>query len=471
MFKKALFLGMIGFLVSLTAIYINMPEPEISSADSSSLSYEDGIDGWISFGNILAQNINEAFAMRDNFFVSMFVRKATEETNLSNQPEVIITEEDKTIFWTNGTGRTGTKYTGLQNTNNRKYTIRDSVTIIETEIISTNKELIGYLYLAIQNKPNVKEFTEKGWQFYGHVLSTSNDIRGYVDDRDNAGIKNYIDRVTKKEDIINLTILGSDRTVVWNINNSNIGWIEQERGNESEDKFYFSQPVNYQGREVANIHFLIKLPEKRSVASSGLVVKLKEILKFKNLTIPLVSFVILFLAGSVLIKSAPAVKAKRGVSGKSSPELQNKIQILKEEIENLERTKADVMEEVAKKQKVQKDLEEEIKNLTEKKENISAEIETATAAAAEAAEAAAATPTPEETEVSEEEEKSEEDLLFDRLLGEDGKSDTKKKEELELTQRIVAKRREEIALSGKIEARRKELLKLEQDIEKFKNNQ
>ncbi|MEJ2356288.1 MAG: hypothetical protein P8Y62_10415, partial [candidate division WOR-3 bacterium] len=276
-------------------------------------------------------------------------------------------------------------------------------------------------------------------------LSTSNDIRGYVDERNSAGIKNYIDRVTKKEGIINLTILGSDRTVVWNINNSNIGWIEQERGKESEDKFYFSQPINYQGRELANIHFLIKLPEKRSIASSGLVMKLKEIFKFKNLTIPIVSFVILFLTGSVLIKSAPAGKAPKGVSGKSSPELQNKIQVLKEEIENLERTKADVMEEVAKKQKVHKDLEEEIKNLTEQKENISAEVETAT-------EAAAAKPTPEVvTGVSEKEEKSEEDLLFDRILGEYRKIDTKKKEELDLTKRIVSKRREEIALWGKIE--------------------
>ena len=242
---------------------------------------------------------------------------------------------------------------------------------------------------------------------------------------------------------------------------------QARRGKESEDKFYFSQPINYQGRELANIHFLIKLPEKRSVASGNLVVKFKEIFQFKNLTIPLVSFVVFFLVGSILVKSAPAGKVPKGASGKSSPGLENKVQVLKEEIENLERTKTDVIEEVAKKQKVQKDLEEEIKNLTEQKENISAEVETATAAAA-----AAATTTPEgATEAVVEEEKSEEDLLFDRLLGEDGKSDAKKKEELELTQRIVAKRREEIALSGKIEARRKELLKLEQDIEKQKNNQ
>ncbi|MEJ2567606.1 MAG: hypothetical protein P8Z50_01810, partial [candidate division WOR-3 bacterium] len=379
MFKKALFLGIIGFLVSLFAVYLNMPEPEISSHSSGSLSYEDGIDGWISFGNILSQNISEAFAMKDNFFVSMFVRKATEDPNLSNKPEVIITEGNKTIFWTNGTRRAGTKYTGLQNTNNKKYLIRDSVSIVETEIISNNKELIGYLYLIIQNKPDVKEFAEKGWQFYGHVLSTSNDIRSYVDERNSSGIKNYIDRVTKKEDIINLTILGADRTVVWNINNSDIRWIEEENGKESKDKFYFSQPINYQGREVANIHFLVKLPEKQAVASNNFIIKLKEILKFKNLTIPLVSFVIFFLIGSILIKSAPAGKIPKGVSGKSSPELQNKIQVLKEEIENLEKTKADVIEEVAKKQKVQKDLEKEIKNLTEQKENISAEVETATA--------------------------------------------------------------------------------------------
>jgi len=460
MFKKALFLGIIGFFVSLIAVYLNTPEQKVSSQSSDSLSYEDGIDGWISFGNILAQNINEAFAMKDNFFVSMFVKKATEESNLSNKPEVIVTENNKTIFWTNGSRREGTKYTELENTNNKKYMIKDSVSVVETEIISSNKEIIGYLYLSIQNKPNVKEFAEKGWQFYGHVLSTSNDIRGYVDDRNNSGIKNYIDRVTKKDDIINLAIMGSDRTVVWNINNSNIGWIEQERGKESEDKFYFSQPINYQGRELASIHFLIKLPEKRSGASSSLVIKLKEISKFKNLTIPLASFVIFFLVGSILVKSAPAGKIPKGDFGKSGPGLENKIQVLKEEIENLEKTKADVMEEVAKKQKVQKDLEEEIKNLTEQKENVSAELATATAVKPE-----------ESIETMKEEEKSEEDILFDRLLGEDSKSDSKKKEELELTQRIVAKRREEIALSGKIEAKRKELLKLEQDIEKHKNNQ
>jgi hypothetical protein len=449
MFKKALFLGIIGFLVSLITIYVTMPEQEFGS-----LSYEDGIDGWISFGNIVAQNINEAFAMKDDFYISMFVRKIMEDINLSNKPEIIVTEENKTIFWTNGAKRAETKYTGLQQkTNNNKYLIKDSLSIVETEIIS-NKEVIGYLYLEIQNKPGVKEFAKQGWQFYGHVLSTSNDIRGYVDERNSSGIKNYIDRVTKKEDIINLTILRADKTTVWNINNSNVRWVEQERGKESGDNFYFSLPINYQGRELANIHFLIKLPEKRVIASNNYVIKLKEIFKFKNLTILLVSFVILFLAGSILIKSGPAGKTQKGDFNKSGPGLQNKIQVLKEEIENLEQTKADVIEEVAKKQKVQKDLEEEIKNLTEQKENISFEAETAAPIT-----------------TASEEEKSEEDILFDKLLGEDSKGDAQKKEELELTQRIVAKRREEIALSGKIEARRKELLKLEQDIEKHKNNQ
>ncbi len=454
MFKKALFLGIIGFFLSLITIYVTMPEQEFTSQRFDSLSYEDGIDGWISFGNILAQNINEAFAMKDDLFISMLIRKTMEEINLSNKPEIIITEGNRTIFWTNGIRGVGTKYTGLQQrTNNKKYLIRDSFSIVETEIISNNKEVIGYLYLEIQNKPDVKEFAEQGWQFYGHVLATSNDIRGYVADRNSSEIRNYIDKATKKENIINLTILGENKTIVWNINNSDVGWIEQEKGKESEDKFYFSQPVNYQGRELASIHFLIKLPEKKE-AGSNLITKIKGLFESKYLMLSFVSFVVFSLVGSILSKPISAGKIDKKASGKSSPELQNKIQLLKEEIEKLKETKEGVIEDIAKKQKVQKDLEEEIKNLTEKKESISAEAETVMA-----------------TMPAETEKKSEEDILFDKLLGENSKSDVQKKEELELTQRIVAKRREEIALSGKIEAKRKELLKLEQDIEKFKNNQ
>jgi len=67
------------------------------------------------------------------------------------------------------------------------------------------------------------------------------------------------------------------------------------------------------------------------------------------------------------------------------------------------------------------------------------------------------------------EEESEESLLFDDLLGENSKKNAQKKEEIELTQRIVSKRREEIDLSGKIESRRRELLELEQKIEKLKD--
>ena len=115
------------------------------------------------------------------------------------------------------------------------------------------------------------------------------------------------------------------------------------------------------------------------------------------------------------------------------------------------------MEEVAKKQKTQKDLEKEIEALKTKKVTMPTKAELETAATATKA------------ETKEEKEKSEEELLFDKLLGTDSKTSAKKKEELELTQRIVAKRREEIALSGKIESRRKELLKLEQDIQKKQN--
>ena len=45
-----------------------------------------------------------------------------------------------------------------------------------------------------------------------------------------------------------------------------------------------------------------------------------------------------------------------------------------------------------------------------------------------------------------------------------------KREELELTQRIVKKRREEIILSQRVEAKRKEELALERKIEALKKN-
>jgi len=453
MFKKGLIFGLFGFLISLGTIYISLPEKEIASQEFSALKYENGINGWISFGNILKENIGEAFASKDELFVSMFMWKTMEPIRLSNKPEIIVAEENQSIFWTNGAEKTGTKYTGWEEKNNKNFLIRDSLSIVKIDITSSNKKIAGYLYLITKNKPNLKEFTNIGWQYYGHVLSTSNTIRGYVDDRNSSGIKNYIDKVTKKEDIINLTILADDKTVIWDMNNSNIGkkmqagWIEQEKGKKKDDRFYFSQPVTYQGTNIADIHFLIKEPKKKQASSiRNFTLKLKEIFKFKNLMIPVISFIILSLVGSVLSKTGPEAVTKKGAFAKSGPGLQNKIQVLKEEIEQLETTKANVMEDVAKKQKTQKDLKKEIELLKSKKESIPAQATTTTA---------------------EKEDKSEEALLFDKLLGADSKTSAQKKEELELTQRIVAKRREEIALSGTIETRRKELMKLEQEIEKL----
>ena len=165
------------------------------------------------------------------------------------------------------------------------------------------------------------------------------------------------------------------------------------------------------------------------------------------------------MGGTLSKTAAPGVKISKGEFAKSGPGMENKVQSLKEEIEQLEATKADVMEVVAKKQKEHKDLEKEIESLKTKKVTMpsKAELETGTAK------------TTGKAMTKEEKEKSEEDLLFDKLLGASSKKPSaKKKEELELTQRIVAKRREEIALSGTIETRRKELMKLEQQIGKLK---
>lgn len=461
MLKKGLIFGLIGFVISFVTVFAVLPEQESNSEEVSPLKYNDGINGWISFGNILAENIREAYEMRDDFYISMFVEKVIEEINLSNKPELIITEENKTIFWTNGSENTGTKYTGFEE-NNRNFLIKDSQSIIEVEITSNNEELTGYLYLIIQNEPNPKEFFNMGWQYYGYVLATSNTLRDYVNNRNSSGIRSYIDKVTKKQDLNNLTILSDDNTVIWDRNSSNIGkkmqngWMEEEKGKKKDDRFYFSQPVTYQGSNIADVHILTKVPVKRqSSFVASFMGRLTGLFKFKYLMIYVISFVVLYFTGNTLSRAGPAAKMSKASFKKSSPGLQNKIQQLKEEVEKLESTKDEVMEEVAKKQKVKKDLENEIEQLKTQKESIPAEAAVATEV--------------KEGEAVKEEEKSEEELLFDNLLGNGGKGSAQKKEELELTQRIVAKRREEIALSGKIETRRKELMKLEENIEKLKN--
>jgi hypothetical protein len=453
MFKKGLIFGMLGFLISFVSINLISTDKKVTTQESGSLTYEDGIDGWISFGTILEESIKEAFLNEDDFFVSMFIWKTMER--IPEKPEIIVTKEDNSIFWTNGSAEKGTKYTGWeQKGNSNNFLISESLSKVKIDILSNDRTVAGHLYIVIQNKTGPKEFDILGWRNYGSVLASSNTIRGYVTDRNGAGIKSFVDKVTKKEDILNLTVLSANGTVIWDINNANSGWISKEKDKNEPDRFYLSFPVEYEERKIADIHFLVKFPvEKGSSFFANVIARIESIFKPTYLMISFISFLILFVAGGVLSKSAPAqgAKLKKGALGKGTPGLENKIQSLKEEIEDLENTKAQVMEEVAKKQKVQKDLENEIGLLEKKKEAIPVQV---------AVEGGV-----EETE----EEGSEESLIFDDLLGEKSKKSAQKKEELEVTQRIVAKRREEIDLSGKVEARRKELLELERKIDNLKS--
>jgi hypothetical protein len=457
MFKKGLIFGLLGFFISLVSVNSTSTDKNVATLEAGSLRYEDGINGWISFGTILEESINEAFLNEDDFFVSMFMWKTMER--LPEKPEIIVTGKDNLIFWTSGSAGKGTEYTGWpQRENNKDFLIGESLSKIKINIFSDKTTIAGYLFLEIQNKPDPKEFDIMGWKNYGAVISSSNTIRSNISERNVAGIKSFVDKVTKRDDILKLTILSGNETVIWDINNADIGkkiqgggWINQEKDKNEPDRFYLSFPVEYEERKIADIHFLVKLPIGKGPSFfAKIIFKFKNLLKPAYLKVSLISFLIFFILGGVLSKAAPVAGGKI-VKAKGIPGLENKIQALKEEIENLETTKAEVMEEVAKKQKVQKDLENEIELLSKKKETVSTEATF-------------------ETETEEiEEEKTEESLLFDDLLGEKGKTNAKKKEELEITQRIVAKRREEIDLSGKVESRRKELLELERKIENLKN--
>jgi len=458
MFKKGFIFGLLGFFVSFITISLTSTDKKSTPQGSVSFTYKDGINGWISFGNILEENISQAFLSKDDLFVSMFMWKTMEPIRIPDKPKIIITDENNSIFWTNSTEQKGTTYTGWkQGGKDQNVLTSGALSIVKIDIISNDRRVSGYLYLEIENKPNPKDFTVAGWQYYGSVFSSSNDIRSYVANEDRLGIKNFVDKVTKKEDIINLTILAKNNIVIWDTDNAKIGkklqnggWISQEKNKNESDRFYFSIPIKYQDRELADIHFLIKLPSPEgNTYLSGIIGKIKNLFRPKRLVPSVIAFLIFFFVGGVLSKGGGGgTTVVKKVSAKGTPGLENKIQQLKEEIEQLEETKANVMEVVAKKQKTQKDISMEIEALEKKKESIPAEVAVGMGPLAG-------------------EEESEESLLFDDLLGEKGKTNAQKKEELELTQRIVAKRREEIDISGKIESRRRELLDLEQKIEKL----
>ena len=360
MFKKGFIFGLLGFLVSLLVIHLTSDDKKISSGGFSSLSYADGMDGWVSFGNILEENFRDALLNEDPIFIEMFILKVMNPINLPNKPEIIITEDNNTIFWTDGNQKKGTLYEEWEGRDdNGNVLVSDSISIVRIRIFSSSRRIAGYLYLEIKNRPNPKDFAINGWQYYGSVLAASNTIRGNVAISNRSGIRDYINKVTVKDKIIHLTILGNDNKLIWDKDDNsavgktleNGGWINQEKNKNEISRFYYEKSVMQQERRIANIHFLVEIPssEKAGFVSS-LMAKAKNILIPKNLIPSLIAFFVLFFAGITLSKGAATQSTTPRRSSAGSSGLQNQIEQLKEDINNLEETKADITEEVAKEQ-------------------------------------------------------------------------------------------------------------------------
>lgn len=471
MFKRGLIFGLLGFLITLGTIYFTSPDKDAFSQRFGTLTYKDGINGWKSLGRVITLNINEALFNEDYLFVSMFMMKTMER--ISGKPDIVITKEDNSVFWSNIGQKSGTKYKGWDPKETQvNYYTKDSLSKIKLQV-NLNEKVAGYLYLILKIEPNPKSFALVGWKNYGSVLAYSNRIREDIAVKNQSGIKEFINSVTEKSNFIHLTALDAEKKVIWDMENEKTDkmaeetWIEREEDKNKPDRFYFSFPIDYQGKEVGQIHFLVDLPARKATSSlqNKIIATLKNLFIPQNLMLPGISFLIFFLAGSLLGKSSSKVTVsketteKEGLSPEEIDRLETQRDYLKEEIKELEKEDEKVTEEIARKQKMKKDLESEIELLEEKKETALAEAEQ------EARELE------EESEEIQEEEQPEEVLLFEDLLGEKSKEKAEKKEELELTQRIVAKRREEIALSGKVEAKRKELMELEKKIGKLKEQE
>ncbi len=443
MFKKGLVFGIIGFAISFGTLFF-FSKPGIAKKKVIKPTYNEGVNGWLSFSELLSSKIGEPVALNDDLFISMLMEEIM--GRIPNPPVITITGKNHSILWYSESEEQGKEYSGQKVSGDEKFVkVRDSVVIEIGSPIKLEGKTVGYQYIDIEikNKPNPRSFALAGWRNYASLLAYS--VREGV--AKNKVDSNMMSDVSNRSDLLHLTILSIDKTILWDKNKAQVGkkykmgWIEEAKTEEKNtDESYFSLPVEFQGKKVGETYFLINLPITKEIAITKELIP-KALLTKKNLIFPIASFVILFLIGGLLSRATAGTKAVKLLGEKE--DLESLIQDLKKESKRLEERKDGLTSEIAGKQKVKKDLENEVQSVEEKIESIMSKAFEKTS-------------------------EGEEEALFANLFGEEGVKGSQRKEELELAQRVVEKRREEIALSGSIESKRKELVELERKIERLK---
>lgn len=452
--KKRVFFGIIGFLISFFSLFFYIG-PVTSSKDAKEITYEDAINGWLSFGDILSLKLSEPVSLNDEIFVSILMEEFI--TNISEEPRITITRNNHIILWDTVPGNIRKKYTGWKiSSNEQEYEVTDSISLVGTPI-KVEGVKVGYVYIRFGNISAPQDILHAGWKNYASILSYS--IREEISSKNISKISKTIKKTSERDYLKELTVLALDKTILFDMDKTQIGkdfikgWIDKSKTDkESLGNSYIYIPVDFQGKKTGEIHFLIASPTISTTAKEKAIFGIFPLSLFKinNIIYPIIFFILLFIIGGFLGGAGIAAPSQRVVSKASLRKFEAELDELKKGMEKLRIDREKLVSEIAEKQKEKKDLESEVGTLLEAKEEKEYLPE-------EMAEGTTVTKVEEEK------------LLFEKLFEDEDTRPEKGKEELELTQRIVSKRREEISISARVEAKRKELIELQRNIDESRH--
>lgn len=457
MIKRGLLFGVLGFLMSFVTLflYIGIPKPE--EVEIIEPSIEESLSGWNALEELLVTHLREPVSFDDDIFVSILMQDLMK--GITSFKRITITGYSNLVLWDSDQSRMGRKYRGWDISGSEEgVKITDTLLMIG-EPITMEGTRVGYLYVYISNDIKAQDIAINGWKNYMNILAYS--ISSEVAIKDMKSISDISRHTVKRKDLLHFTVLSQDGIILEDIDKSLVGepykkgWIEKARVRSAEvvgNSLFISIPVNNRGNEVGEIDIMVRI-SKQEVAEkkTGIFGMFPpELTRIKNLIYPIVSFIILFAVGWMLGGVPTAIRSVTEVEAEAEEGValsEERLEI-EEELEKLKTSRDDLISEIAEKQKLGSELDKEIGERQILKGDLDEQVQAAEKIGVQ---------------------KEEEEILFDSLLKEDKAGSAEQgREELELTQRIVAKRREEIALSARVEAKRKELIELERKADESK---
>ena len=457
MIKRGLLFGVLGFLMSFVTLflYIGIPKPE--EVEIIEPSIEESLSGWNALEELLVTHLREPVSFDDDIFVSILMQDLMK--GITSFKRITITGYSNLVLWDSDQSRMGRKYRGWDISGSEEgVKITDTLLMIG-EPITMEGTRVGYLYVYISNDIKAQDIAINGWKNYMNVLAYS--ISNEVAIKDMKSISDISRHAVKEKDLLHFTVLSQDGIILEDIDKSLVGepykkgWIEKARVRSAEvvgNSLFISIPVNNRGNEVGEIDIMVQISKQEVAGKKTGIFGMfpPELTRIKNLIYPIASFIILFVVGWMLGGAPTAIRPATEVEAEAEEGValsEERLEI-EEELEKLKTSRDDLISEIAEKQKLGSELDKEIGEKQILKGDLDEQVQAAEKIGVQ---------------------KEEEEILFDSLLKEDKAGSAEQgREELELTQRIVAKRREEIALSARVEAKRKELIELERKADESK---